>query len=129
MEYELKQKLKKAGKNLARNIFQYILILFLLTLLIREFYPDYVNHYININYFMVIVVFFGAITVLTTEEKPVKKQPVRKKDYVLVVFMGILGAIIIYLRLRELGWISYLISILGGFLIIFLSILFLKEDQ
>jgi len=129
MDYELKYKLQKAGITLARNIFQYILILFLLTLLIREFYPDYVNHYININYFVIIVIIFGVITISTIEEKPRKKQPVIKKDYFLAIFMGILGTVIIFLRLKEIGWIAYLISILGGFLITFLSILFLKEDQ
>jgi len=129
MDNEFKEKLKKAGKNLARSVFQYLLILFLLTLLIREFYSDYVNHYININYFMIIVIILGVITILTTEEKKIKKQPVTKKDYLLAVFMGILGVGIICLKLKELGWIAYLISLLGGFLITFLSILFLKEDQ
>ena len=78
---------------------------------------------------MIIVIILGVITILTTEEKKIKKQPVTKKDYLLAVFMGILGTGIIYLKLKELGWIAYLISLLGGFLITFLSILFLKEDQ
>ena len=43
--------------------------------------------------------------------------------------MGILGTIIIFLKLKEMGWIAYLISILSGLLIIFLSILILKENQ
>ena len=87
-----------------------------------------VGSIINITYFILIVIIFGIITILSNEVKPRKKQSVTKKDYILTFFMGILGTIIIFLKLKEIGWIAYLISFFGGFLIIFLYILFLKED-
>jgi len=109
-------------------VFQTLLFLFLITLLAREFYPDIINLRVNINWFMFIVIIFGAISILCPPKyKKHKEKPVTWKDTIFIIFLGILGAIIIFFKLKELGWIGYVIAGLGGLIIIMLSWMLLSE--
>ena len=49
-------------KYIFSYVFQALLFLFLVTLLLQQFYPDGVKSYVNINWFMIIVIIFGAIS-------------------------------------------------------------------
>lgn len=53
----------------------------------------------------------------------------KKRDYVFVVVLGIAGFAIIKFKTVELGWLSWVISIIEGILIILLSLLVLEEDD
>ena len=76
---------------------------------------------------VIIVIAFGIITVLTY--KPVKKEEiVTKNDYYLIFFLGVLGAILIYMKIKDLGYLAYLISIIAGILIVLLSKLVIEEN-
>ncbi len=116
-------------KQVFNYTFQILLFLFLITLLIQQFYPIEIESRININWFMFSVIIIGALSILfpqkPEEEKEFKK--LTKKDLVLIMGMGILGGIIIFLKLKELGWIGYLISILGGSIVVLLSWLLINE--
>ena len=46
-----------------------------------------------------------------------------------IVALGIVGTVLIFIKTKELGWLSYLISIIAGILIILLSYLILEEDE
>lgn len=82
---------------------------------------------------MLVVIVFGALSILfppkyrKQDADMEKEQKVRKKDIVLIVLLGILGGFIIFLKLRDLGWIGYVIAGLGGLIIILLSWLLLTE--
>jgi predicted membrane channel-forming protein YqfA (hemolysin III family) len=108
--------------------FQILLFIFLITLLIQQFYPIEVESRININWFMFAVIVIGAISILfpIKEKKKEHKKPT-KKDLITIILLGILSTIIIFLKLNELGWISYPISLLGGVMVIILSWLLLNE--
>jgi len=120
--------------KLIRQIFNYsfqiMLFLFLLILLLKEFFPTDVSLMININWFMIAVIVLGISSILF----PLKgirqiKKPSSWRDYLLILFLGILGALLIFLKLNNLGRISYFISILGGLIIILLSWILLKEKD
>ncbi|MFA5173555.1 MAG: hypothetical protein WC438_00050 [Candidatus Pacearchaeota archaeon] len=120
-------------RHIFSYVFQTLLILFLVTLLTREFYPDFIDSLININWFMLAVIIIGAISILFPPKQrefsfDLQRNPT-KKDLYLIIFLGILGAVIIFLKLKTLGWISYLISMLGGIIIILLSWLILTEKE
>lgn len=117
------------AKHTFNYVFQILLILFLLTLLVQQFYPDFVNSKININWFMIVVIVFGALSIIFPVTHKKEDKPATKKDLFLVISLGILGAIIIFLKLRNLGWISYVISALGGLIIILLSWMILTEKD
>jgi len=109
-------------------VFQAVLVLFLLTLLVQEYQPKWVEG-VKTDYLLVAVVFFGVASVLTSKNLPEKKpEPASKKDYLFAVAAGMVGAILIYIKVRDLGWLSYAISLLSGVLIILLSVLMLEEE-
>ena len=110
-------------------VLQILLILFLITLLVKEFYPTFVDSMINTNWFMLIVIVFGALSILFPVKREKRKEEFGWKDKVLTIGLGILGAAIIFLKLRELGWIGYVISIIGGLIIILLIWLILTEEN
>ena len=117
-------------KYIFSYVFQALLFLFLITLLIQQFYPDQVKSYVNINWFMIIVIIFGAISILFPPQQILKKEkPTNYKDFLFIGILGILGGVIIFLKIKTLGWIGYVISILGGLIIIFLSYLVLTEKN
>lgn len=107
-------------------IFQFLLIILLFVLLINEFKKI---EFINLNYLLITVLVFGILTIFLRPEIKRKKQEITKKDYYFIILMGIAGIILIYIKTSSLGWLSYLISIIGGILIILLSILILEDDK
>jgi hypothetical protein len=117
-------------KYLFSYVFQALLFIFLVTLLLQQFYPTQVKSYININWFMIIVIIFGAVSIVFPPTPTLKKEkPTTWKDYIFVTALGILGGIIIFFKIKNLGWIGYVISILGGLIIIFLSWMVLSEKS
>lgn len=117
-------------KYIFSYVFQILLFFFLVALLLQQFYPDKVKSYININWFMLIVIIFGAISIIFPPQPQLKKEKqINWKDFTFIGALGILGGIIIFLKIKNLGWISYIISILGGLIIIFLSWLVLTEKS
>ena len=82
------------------------------------------------NWFMFAVIIIGALSILfPPKEQKRKEEQVTWKDKVLIIFLGILGGVIIFLKLNNLGWIGYVISVLGGLIIILLSWLVLTEKE
>ena len=117
-------------KHIFSFVFQSLLLLFLVVLLLREFFPEIVNAYININWFMVVVIVFGALSILfpVNKAEEIRSEPTWK-DKLLVIVLGVIGTLIIFLKIRTLGWIGYVIAILGGAIIILLSWLILTEKD
>ncbi len=117
-------------KHIFHTTFQILLFLFLITLLLREFYQTTIDSLININWFMFAVIIVGAISIIFPPKiKKQKEKPITWKDKVFIIILGILGAGIIYLKLKDLGWIGYAIAILGGLIIILLSWMVLTEKD
>lgn len=110
---------KKALINLNRLIFQNLLIVYLIILLVREFKPNFIS-ILNLNYVLGLIVIMGIITVLTYKPKEEKKE-VTKTDNYIIYFLGVLGAILVFIRIRDMGFVSYLVAIIAGILIILLS--------
>ena len=119
----------KIGLN---TTFQFVLITYLLMLLVQELYLP-AKEWINMNYFLITVIIFGAASVLINkdEEKSTIIEPVEltKKDYIFIISAGIIGAVIIWYKTQAIGGLSYLIAILSGMLIILLSILVMEDDE
>ena len=117
------------AKYIFSYVFQTLLILFLIVLLVKEFYPSFIDTRINVSWFMLIVIVFGALSILFPVEKTERKEEFNLRDKLLIIGLGVLGAAIIFLKLKELGWIGYVISILGGLIIALLSWLLLTEND
>jgi hypothetical protein len=113
-----------------RATFQVLLVVFLLTLLVRELYPG-VTGWVNTNYFLILVIIFGIATVLTNDEDQDAREPtiITKRDYLFIGAASIAGTVIVWYKIQDIGKLAYLIAILSGALIFLLSILVLDDNE
>ena len=115
----------KAVFTVFNTVFNYILIAYLLLLLIQEF--NYLNQF-NSNYLLVATLFFGIITVLFPVKHEEKKE-MKLWDKILAIVLGIIGVVLIFIKTQDLGWLSYVISIISGILIAMVGFLIYEEDE
>ena len=110
--------------------FELTLVAFLLSLLLKTVWPKLVPPYLDMNYFVTTVIVLGLLATFLVgrkEGRPVFATGMRV-EHALAFASGLAGAAIIWYTIQGLGLLSYLISILGGLLIILLSILLLEEE-
>jgi len=111
--------------------FEILLVTYILLLLVETIWPKPIELYVNMNFILIAVITTGVLTVFLGKGEEQKLEPLQiaktKRDYVTAFFAGIAGGAIIWYSLRGLGWPSNLISLLGGALIILLSILSFRE--
>lgn len=139
MNLDILNKLKKNRiinycLTLNQELFSSLLITYLLLLLGETLWEGFVTPYFNINNLLVIVIISGAIAVLTgkeTNETGItgQKESIAIKDYIFIICAGILGSVIIKSKIPDMGWMSYVISVVSGLLIILLSILLLEGEE
>lgn len=108
-------------------LFQALLVTYLVLLLVEQIWAGRVSFYLNLNYLLVAVIIAGVLDVFSEHAEP-KKSRIKWWDYVFISALGILGFWIIKFKTAQLGWLSWLISIIAGILIILLSLLVLEED-
>lgn len=121
----------KSVIHIVTTTFQMMLTIFLVTLLIHEFKPLWVEHYISLNNFLIIIIILGILAVLVEPEElqPAKEQEsITRKDYIVISLSGIIGSIIVWYKIKDIGWVAYLIAAMSGILIITLSILMIEES-
>ena len=113
---------------LVNHLFQILLVTYLVLLLVEQIWTGMVSVYFNLNYLLIIVIISGILDVFSEHKKIPYKKP-RPWDYIFIIILGVLGFLIIKYKTASLGWLSWLISIIAGILIILLSILVLEEDD
>jgi cytochrome c biogenesis factor len=114
--------------ELVNHLFQTLLVTYLVLLLIEQLWKGLVSVYFNLNYLLIIVILLGVVDVFSeVPEKP--KRRAKKIDYLFVVVLGILGFVIIKIKTADLKWLSWVISLIAGVLIILLSFLVLEDDK
>jgi hypothetical protein len=120
-------KIKGHKAKLINHLFQTLLVTYLILLLLEQIFPGFVSTYLNINYLLVLTIAAGILDVFSEHE--VIKQRIKRKDILFIYVLGILGTIIIKYKTIDLGYLSWIISIIAGILIILLSHLILEEDE
>jgi predicted membrane channel-forming protein YqfA (hemolysin III family) len=125
------KKTEESLRTIANYVFQSLLFLFLVVLLLQQFFPLEVASALNINWFMLVVIVIGALSIFFPPKKLEKRihEKTTKKDYAFIILLGLIGFLLIKIKTAPLGWLSWAISILGGTIIILLSIMVLEEDE
>jgi len=111
--------------------FQSILVLFLITLFLKEIYPNLISSVMSVAWLLFLIIVFGLLALLF----PVKnienfEIQATRKEYILIVLLETAVGYIIFMKLREAGFLStligYFFSIIAGIaivLIIFLLVI------
>ena len=118
--------------KLNQELFSVMLVTYLLLLLLETIWEGFISLHLNLNQLLIIVIITGAIAVLTGKEDyeiKKEKESITTKDHIFIIGAGILGSGIIYYKIQETGWLSYVISAMAGILIILLSILILEDEN
>ena len=115
---------------LVQQLFITLLLIYLILLLVETISPESVSRFLNLNYLLLAVILSGVITVLTVKDTSKDKvtRPVTRLNIFIIVFTGLGGAALIWYRTQDIGWLSYVVSLTGGSLIILLSLLIWKKD-
>ena len=124
----MKHLFKKHNAEIVNHFFQVLLVTYLALLLLEQVFPGVVSIYLNLNWLLIVVIIAGVLDVFSELEISENKKPGRK-DYLFIMALGILGFLIIKYKTQELGWLSWIISIIAGILIILLSILVLEDEN
>jgi amino acid transporter len=133
MYMKLKNRLNKILNNriyremtgILQDSFGVLLVIYLLLLLVDTIWEKSVSSLLNMNIMMIIVIIFAVIATFTQpeiKEEQERKKPGRK-SIVSFVLVGIGGAIIIWYKTNEIGWLSCLVSIIGGAMITLVSLI------
>ncbi|MFW5704387.1 MAG: hypothetical protein ACOCXG_00965 [Nanoarchaeota archaeon] len=112
-------------RELMKLLFESSLVIYLMLLVLNEFSKVI---FVNLNVFLGLVIVLGVISILN-EPKSKREDRILKKDYVLGVVLGIVGGVLIFVKTKELGWLSVIISIISVVLIILVSFLILEEED
>jgi PGF-pre-PGF domain-containing protein len=115
--------------GLCSELFNSLLLTFLLLLLIDNIWDNSVTRNLNLNYLMVIVFSFGIISLYSNRTETGEITAATKKEYITTAGIGILGMIIIWSKINYMGFISYPIAIISGILIVLLSFLMLEDNN
>jgi predicted membrane channel-forming protein YqfA (hemolysin III family) len=124
----MKPLFKGNNASLINHVFQILLVTYLILLLLEQVWAGIVSVYLNLNYLLILVIIAGILDIFS-EHQSKAKEKIKKIDYLFIGLLGIAGFFIIKFKTPNLGWISWIISIIAGILIILLSLLVLEEDE
>ena len=112
------------------KIFSILLIVYLALLLIEQFFENPFKQFFNLNVVLIMLIVSGSLYAIFIKEKEIKQREygIKRKDILFVILLGIIGSVLIWIKTKEYGLISYYISIISGFLIIILSYCVLKGE-
>ncbi len=131
MKY-IKYLIKKNNENLKlflkinSTIFPIITIIYLLLLIINQFWNKIFEEYININAIFILLLMSGVFflfPIIKEEEKFNEKRKLEKEDIFLFFIMGLICSVLVWVKIKDFGIISYIISGIAGLITLFLSIL------
>jgi amino acid transporter len=126
----LNNRIYREMTGILQDSFGVLLVIYLLLLLADTIWEKSVSSLLNMNIMMIIVIIFAVIATFTQRkihEEQERKKPGRK-SIVLFVLMGIGGAIIIWYKTNEIGWLSCLVSIIGGAMITLVSLIVMEGN-
>jgi len=109
-----------------RFLFLIITFVYLLLLIINQFWNKIFKEYLNINAIFILLLIDGILFLLPMFEKKDKinkKRKIKIEEYFLFLIMGIICSVLVWIKIKDFGTISYIISSIAGLIILVLPIL------
>ena len=102
--------------------FVYLLLL-IMNLLLDKYFEEYINIYVIFIILLISGIFFRDCVIFEEIEKVNIKRNLERKDIFLFLIIGLICSALVWMKIKDFGTISYIISIISGLLILTLSIL------
>src|SRR3990167_10960737 len=108
------------------EIFKVSLIAYLSFYLIDSFANGFVTNFFNLNILLYTAIITGVLTAWIRDDNDDKKiskvghekQKPGIKENIFIIFLGIAAGLLIYYKIKDIGWIAFVISPLAGIIII-----------
>ena len=112
------------------KIFSILLIVYIILLFIEQFFKNPFKQFFNLNVVFTMLIISGSFYAISNKEKEIEWQEyeIKRNDILFIILLGIIGSVLIWIRTKEYGPISYYISIVSGFFIIILLYYVLKGE-
>ena len=104
--------------EIVNHLLEVSIFLYLLLLLTDKVWKDSVSNYFNLNYVLASIAII-AIVVVFTKQKAQSKS-ITNRDYAYMIILSLFSSAIILATTYQLGWLSYVISITSGLIILLL---------
>lgn len=101
--------------SLFETIFKTSLVFYFILLLGGEIFSGFVSNYFSLNLVIIIMVSSGLLSIILNEKKQFNE--LMALNYPLIIFLGIIGIALVYIKTSHLGSLAYLLSLLAGGLI------------
>jgi len=120
----------KGAVKLVQQLFVTLLVTYLLLLLVETIWEKSVSAYLNLNYWLIVLIVVGVVAVLTGPERREEEgRRLGRRDIAIVICAGLTGAAIVWDKTKEIGWLSYVISVISSGLIVLLFMLVWREKD
>lgn len=116
-----------------QEIFQVSLLIYLVIILVENFQKGVVSDFFNFNWILWIVIISGILMVPCSEredEQIATNQAIGWRGRILLIILiilAIISAMLIFVKIKDLGWLALAVSILGGLIIFLISYLISHE--
>jgi len=113
-----------------RLLFLISTFIYLLLLIINQFWDKFFIEYLNINAIFILLLISGTLflfPIIKEREKFGEKRKLESVDIFLFLIMGLICSVLVLIKIKDFGTISYIISIISGLLTSALLILIFYE--
>ena len=114
--------------TIIRDIFPYILILYLILFLLENLFTGFVSNNIDLNNVLVVVLFLGFLSVFAPIQEQ-KEEPHQKNDLYLIVGLVIAAFFILFFKMKDPGIEEFIIAFGSGILVAILSAIVLYSSD
>ena len=107
-------------------IFLITTFVYLLLLIINQFWNKIFKEYLNINAIFILLLISGIFflfPIIKEAEKVDEKRKLERADIFLFLIMGIICSVLVWVKIKDFGIISYIISGIAGLITLVLPIL------
>jgi len=108
------------------TLFPIITIIYILLFIINQFWDRFFEDYLNINSVFILLLISGIFFILPIfeeKEKVIKKRKLEREDIFLFFIMGLICSVLVWIKIKDFGIISYIISTVAGLITLILPIL------
>lgn len=107
-------------------IFKVFLITYLVFLTIEYLNYGFIVEFFNINIILNVCLFSGVLAILLSKKNKAEKTTKTNRNKLFIVIISLISMISIFTRIKEVGWFSYIISLISG-ITIFLILVWLTK--